>query len=44
VKYWEIITERLHCFALLTARDAETHTVEITGKTESHALDIEIKK
>jgi beta-alanine degradation protein BauB len=25
-------------------RDAETHTVEITGKTPSHALDIELKK
>ena len=25
-------------------RDAETHTVEINGKTESHALDIELKK
>ena len=25
-------------------RDAETHTVEITGKTDSHALDIELKK
>src|SRR5260370_30205400 len=25
-------------------RDAETHTVEITSKTESHALDIELKK
>ena len=25
-------------------RDAETHTVEITGNTDSHALDIELKK
>jgi len=25
-------------------RDAETHTVEITGKTPSHSLDIELKK
>jgi beta-alanine degradation protein BauB len=25
-------------------RNAETHTIEITGKTESHALDIELKK
>jgi len=25
-------------------RDAETHTVEIMGKTESRALDIELKK
>ena len=25
-------------------RNAETHTVEITGKTDSHALDIELKK
>ena len=25
-------------------REAETHMVEITGKTESHALDIELKK
>lgn len=25
-------------------RDPETHTVEIIGKTASHALDIEIKK
>jgi len=25
-------------------RDAETHTVEITGQTPSHALDIELKK
>jgi quercetin dioxygenase-like cupin family protein len=25
-------------------RNAETHTVENTGKTESHALDIELKK
>jgi hypothetical protein len=25
-------------------RDAETHTVEIMGKIESHALDIELKK
>ena len=25
-------------------RNAETHTVEIAGKTESHALDIELKK
>ena len=25
-------------------RDPETHTVEITGKTPSHALDIELKK
>jgi beta-alanine degradation protein BauB len=25
-------------------RNAETHTVEITGKTTSHALDIELKK
>jgi beta-alanine degradation protein BauB len=25
-------------------RNAETHTVEIIGKTPSHALDIEIKK
>lgn len=25
-------------------RDAETHTVEIKGRTESHALDIELKK
>jgi len=25
-------------------RNAETHTVEITGKTQSHALDIEVKK
>ena len=25
-------------------REAETHTVEITGKTPSHALDIELKK
>jgi hypothetical protein len=25
-------------------RNAETHMVEITGKTESHALDIELKK
>jgi len=25
-------------------RNAETHTVEITGKTPSHALDIELKK
>ncbi len=25
-------------------RDAETHMVENTGKTESHALDIELKK
>jgi beta-alanine degradation protein BauB len=25
-------------------RNAETHTVEITGKTPSHSLDIELKK
>jgi len=25
-------------------RNAETHTVEVIGKTESHALDIELKK
>ena len=25
-------------------RDAETHTAEITGKTPSHSLDIELKK
>jgi quercetin dioxygenase-like cupin family protein len=25
-------------------RDPETHMVEIVGKTESHALDIELKK
>jgi hypothetical protein len=25
-------------------RNAEMHTVEIAGKTESHALDIELNK